>query len=92
MGGAIEEIDILDLQAFLAETNDPEIQRVYQNLLKGSINHLNSFVRSYQRQTGEEYLPQFLSPDQFAELIQENSSRGGGMGQGAGQGGGRQNN
>ena len=91
VGGAIEEIDILDLQEFLAKTDDPEIRQVYQNLLKGSINHLNSFVRSYQRQTGEVYQPQFLSPDQFAEMIRGNSVGQGGMSQGRGQGGGRLN-
>ena len=69
VGGAIEEIDILDLQMYLAETDDGSIREVYQNLLQGSINHLNSFVRTYERQTGNEYQPQFLTEEAFQELI-----------------------
>lgn len=92
VGGAIEEIDILDLQEFMSETDDPEIRRVYQNLLKGSINHLNAYVRSYERQTGEVYQPQFLTMDEYYQLLQENTGRGDGMSQGRGTGNGRQNN
>lgn len=69
VGAAIEEIDILDLQMYLAETDDESIKEVYQNLLQGSINHLNSFVRTYERQTGNEYQPQFLTEEAFQELI-----------------------
>ena len=82
VGAAIEEIDILDLQKYLAETDNQSIAEVYQNLLNGSINHLNSFVRTYQRQTGEEYQPQFLTEDAFQELLSAASQGGGGMGQG----------
>ena len=45
VGAAIEEIDILDLQKHIAETNNPEIQNVYNNLLRGSQNHLGAFTR-----------------------------------------------
>ena len=80
VGAAIEEIDILDLQEYLAETDDVYIREVYQNLLKGSINHLNSFVRTYERQTGEEYQPQFLSEEALQELL-STAFQGGGQGQ-----------
>ena len=80
VGAAIEEIDILDLQMYLAETDNGSIREVYQNLLKGSINHLNSFVRTYERQTGNEYQPQFLSEEAFQEL-QTVSFQGKGDGQ-----------
>lgn len=82
VGAAIEEIDILDLQKFLAETDDQSIAEVYQNLLNGSINHLNSFVRTYERQTGEEYQPQYLTEDAFQDLLTAASQGGGGVGQG----------
>lgn len=81
VGAAIEEIDILDLQMYLAETDDASIREVYQNLLKGSINHLNSFVRTYERQTGEEYQPQFLTDEAFQELLSA-AFQGNGGGQG----------
>ena len=69
VGGAIEEIDILDLQKYLEQTSNSAVIEVYQNLLRGSINHLNSFVRNYERQTGETYQPQFLSQEEYEELI-----------------------
>ena len=44
VGAAIEEIDILDLQERLAETDNAAIERVYNSLLAGSENHLRAFV------------------------------------------------
>ena len=93
VGGAIEEIDIIDLQNYLAETENGAVIKVYQNLLMGSINHLRSFVRTYARQIGESYQPQFMSQEAYDELMSSNADRGngGGMGmnaapQGRGQG------
>lgn len=80
VGGAIEEIDILDLQEYLAGTSDGAIIEVYQNLLRGSINHLASFVRTYERQTGETYQPQFMSLEEFQNLISKGASDGNGGG------------
>ncbi len=92
VGAAIEEIDILDLQELLAETTDESVVEVYQNLLKGSINHLQSFVRTYERQTGEQYQPQYLTEEAYQELLSVSSSRGNGEGwssQGEGRGQGK---
>ncbi len=93
VGGAIEEIDILDLQENLAVTENGAVIEVYNNLLKGSINHLRSFVRTYERQTGESYQPQFMSQEAYDELMASSAAlgNGGGMGlnsssQGRGQG------
>ncbi len=74
VGGAIEEIDILDLQKYLAQTSNSAVIEVYQNLLRGSINHLNSFVRNYERQTGETYQPQFLSQEEYQEFLSLSSA------------------
>lgn len=41
----IEETDILDLQKAIAETNNIDILNTYENLLRGSRNHLRAFVR-----------------------------------------------
>jgi len=95
VGGAIEEIDILDLEKYLAETNNSAVIAVYQNLLMGSVNHLQAFVRSYERQTGESYQPQFLSQEAYDELMSSSmeNGAGGGIGMNAapqGRGQGRQ--
>jgi hypothetical protein len=86
VGATIEEIDILDLQGSLAQTADSDIVPVYQSLLAGSENHLRAFVSSWERQTGETYQPQYVTPDEYAEIML--SSQGGsGPGNGQGQGG-----
>jgi hypothetical protein len=91
---AIEEIDILDLQADLTLTDKADIQTIYQNLIAGSENHLHAFAQMIQRQTGEIYAPQYLSADYYAEIMAGKTSRngmraaGGGLGQGQGQMGG----
>ena len=91
VGAEIEEIDILDLQSRLALTDNADIQQVFNNLLRGSENHLRSYVRALSQQTGETYVPQHLSADAYAAILAGTSgngnSRGGQGGQG-GQGGG----
>ncbi len=42
---------------------------VYDNLLRGSIKHLQAFVRTYERQTGDIYQPQFFSQEEYQELL-----------------------
>ncbi len=43
VGALIEETDIADLQRAIAETVNEDIATLYQNLLKGSRNHLRAF-------------------------------------------------
>lgn len=82
----IEEIDILDLQIRLAETQNASIQQVYNNLLQGSYNHLRAFTRNLQAQTGEVYQPLHLSAEEYQSIL--SGSNNGGYGQGGqGQGG-----
>jgi hypothetical protein len=45
IGAIIEDLDIYDLENYLAETQDPEAIAVYTNLLKGSENHYSSFSK-----------------------------------------------
>ncbi len=78
VGAAIEEIDILDLQKDLALTDKADIQRVYQNLLNGSYNHLRAFVSTLERQTGEDYTPQYLTQAAYEEIIGGASANSGG--------------
>ena len=60
VGISIEEIDIRDLQTRLTETSSPDIQLVYNNLLRASENHLRAFTTNLQRQTGGSYSSQGL--------------------------------
>ncbi len=69
VGAAIEEIDILDLEKYIAQTEHANIQTVYESLLKGSRNHLRAFVSNLQTRTGEAYQPQFLTQEGYELII-----------------------
>ena len=75
VGAAIEEIDILDLQEHIAETDNEDIKLVYENLMKGSRNHLRAFVSTIERQ-GYDYTPQYLSQEEYAAIINSPIERG----------------
>ena len=81
VGGAIEEIDILDLERLVAETDNADIQQVYNNLLMGSKNHLRAFSGNYYNQTGETYQPQYMSVDAYEAIV---NAAPGNMGHGNG--------
>lgn len=90
VGAAIEEIDILDLQERMAETDAADVQHVYENLMRGSRNHLRAFASTLERQAGETYEPEYLSQETYDEIISGAAETGGqggrgGRGNGAGQ-------
>jgi hypothetical protein len=87
VGVAIEELDILDLQERLAQTDHTDIQQVFNNLLQGSNNHLSAFNRTLSNQTGETYQAQNPGAEVYQNGIGSASGIGG---RGAGQGGGYQ--
>jgi hypothetical protein len=88
VGGAIEEIDILDLQERLAQTDQADTQQVFNNLLNGSYNHLNAFASTLETQTGETYQPQYLDSDAYQSIISSGIGNGAGNGNGSGTGNG----
>ncbi len=83
VGAAIEEIDILDLESRIASTDRADIIWVYENLMKGSRNHLRSFVSMFESQTGETYAPQYLSSEAY-DAILSSAMETGGKGRGRG--------
>jgi hypothetical protein len=85
VGAAIEEIDILDLEEYLAQTDKADIQRVYDSLVRGSRNHLRAFVSSLERQ-GVEYEPVYLSLEAYEEILSAETERGSGPGSQGGSG------
>ena len=68
VGAAIEEIDILDLQERMAQTDWEDILLVYSNLKRGSENHLRAFVNNLERR-GIEYSPEHLSQEEYDGII-----------------------
>ncbi|MHB2148800.1 DUF2202 domain-containing protein [Calditrichota bacterium LG25] len=76
VGALIEEVDIRDIQKELDENVDNEdIQYVYENLMRGSRNHLRSFV-SYLSAMGVIYEPQILSQEDYDAIINSPIERG----------------
>lgn len=55
VGVLIEETDIADLQARIAQTDNADIQRVYEQLLSGSNNHLIAFTSTLTGQASNLY-------------------------------------
>lgn len=69
VGAAIEEIDLLDIQHLVNELEGNEdIAIVYENLMKGSRNHLRSFVNNLDNQ-GVVYQPQYLTHEEYDAVI-----------------------
>jgi len=65
VGALIEELDIKDLQE--RTTTTPDINLVFQNLERGSRNHLRAFTRQLSQQ-GETYVPIYISQSEFDEI------------------------
>jgi hypothetical protein len=68
VGALIEDLDIDDLDGALARADNLDLRTAYQNLQKGSRNHLRSFVSVLAR-NGETYAPQYLTLVDFEEII-----------------------
>lgn len=81
VGATIEEVDILDLEDYIANTTNSDLITVYTNLQNGSFNHLRSFVRVLSR-FGYDYQPQYLSDELFEEIMSMRNGNGSGHGGG----------
>ena len=68
VGATIEDLDIKDLEDAIQRTDNQDISIVYQNLMKGSRNHLRSFTRILKR-LGITYEPQYISPEEYEEIV-----------------------
>ena len=67
VGAKVEELDIFDLQRLLESADNQDIYMVYQNLLKGSRNHLRTFDGQIGR-AGGSYEPEFLGTYEYAQI------------------------
>lgn len=88
IGGAVEELDILDLKERLELTDQTDIQIVFENLLSGSYNHLNSFAAAYLMETGQAYVPQYLTQAEYDAIIAQGTQTNEGFGNGTNSGNG----
>lgn len=76
VGATIEDLDIHDLKAALVNIDNQDIRFVYDNLTKGSRNHLRSFYDQVVN-SGGKYTPQFISQAEFDAIINSPHETGG---------------
>lgn len=69
VGALIEEVDMEDIVAAMERTDKADILTVYGNLLAGSENHLNAFVRNIEGITGETYVAQYLTQEEVDAIL-----------------------
>ena len=75
VGATVEDVDIADLMDGLTRTDNEDIRTVYQNLLKGSENHLRAFT-SVLTAYGATYTPQYIDVAVYDEILAEPRRRG----------------
>lgn len=68
VGVAIEELDIRDIQAARASVAHNDIANTFDNLTRGSRNHLRSFYGKVQ-ELGGTYVPRYLDPKTFQTIV-----------------------
>ncbi len=75
VGATIEDLDIKDLDELIGKTDNDDIEYVYNMLRSGSYNHLKAFVNNLKNY-GETYTPQYISEDEFNEILSNVSDNG----------------
>jgi hypothetical protein len=75
IGALIEEMDIKDLKDALAETTNANITLVFENLERGSRNHLRSFNRQLTS-LSIVYTPIYLSPSDYDQIVNSAMEKG----------------
>lgn len=75
VGATIEDLDLRDVTALIASSDNIDLDTLYQNLAKGSRNHLRSFVDQLAL-LSVTYLPLYLDQAAFDAIIAAEMERG----------------
>jgi len=75
VGATIEDLDIFDLINYLAITDNQDMTFVFNNLMRGSRNHLRAFYANILF-LGGSYTPQYLTQAQFDAIVNSKHERG----------------
>ena len=76
VGVQIEELDIRDITEQKAGIDNADILMVYDNLLRGSRNHLRAFMKILIQQGGT-YVPQYITQAEFDAIVNSAMEIGG---------------
>ena len=72
----IEELDIADIEEYLGKTSNKDIQITYQNLIKGSRNHLRTF-NAQLKMRNVTYEPVHISKEYYSKIVESKHETGG---------------
>jgi hypothetical protein len=75
VGATIEDLDINDIEHAIENATHSDIINVYENLQKGSRNHLRAFYSQLVK-NGSDYEPKYISEDYFEYIISTPWERG----------------
>ena len=75
VGATIEDLDIQDLQTRIAATDNADIALVFNELMKGSRNHMRAFISQLTKQ-GVTYTPQYITQAEFDAIINSPTETG----------------
>lgn len=75
VGAIVEDLDIKDLNELLAKTDNADIITTYNNLNKGSRNHLRAYIRLVENNNGS-YSPQYISQAEFDDIVSSEQEKG----------------
>ena len=75
VGAYIEELDILDLRHSIAVSVHDDLVAVYEDLMKGSRNHLRAFVGKIEN-LGMVYQAQLMDQAEVDEIVDTSLERG----------------
>ncbi|HSG67536.1 MAG TPA: DUF2202 domain-containing protein [Bacteroidales bacterium] len=91
VGATIEDLDIFGLEGYISQTSNGAIITVFEHLMCGSRNHMRAFVSQLEN-NNENYTPQFISQEDYDEIIAGSIERcGNGSNNGNGHGNGNCN-
>jgi hypothetical protein len=75
VGATIEDLDIFDLNNWKTKVDNQDIKYVYENLTKGSRNHMRSFY-SQIISSGGSYTAQFITQSELDSIINSSKETG----------------
>jgi len=75
VGATIEDLDIKDLSELIEKCDNQDVLMVFQNLVKGSRNHMRAFT-SYLGSLGSTYTAKYLSQDEVDQIVESDWERG----------------
>jgi hypothetical protein len=75
VGATVEDLDIWDIEEMMMRTDKSDLMLVYENLQKGSRNHLRSFVKQIESQGGT-YVPIYISQEMYESIVNSEMERG----------------